>query len=60
MVGDSVIDHQTAVHASVRCCLVSYGFGYETFPAERLSGEEWIAVSPAALPDIFEQFAGFE
>jgi phosphoglycolate phosphatase len=32
MVGDSPIDFETARRASVRCCLVSYGFGFRVFP----------------------------
>ncbi len=56
MVGDSVIDHETARRAGVRCCLAAYGFGYEMFPAERLTGEEWIAKDTAALADVIGQF----
>ena len=32
MIGDSVIDHETAIRAETRCCLTAYGFGYITFP----------------------------
>jgi phosphoglycolate phosphatase-like HAD superfamily hydrolase len=56
MVGDSAIDHETARRASVRCCLAAYGFGFESFPRERLTGEEWIAESPAALGRLIESF----
>src|SRR5262245_20002865 len=28
LVGDSAIDHETAARAGVRCCLVSFCFGY--------------------------------
>jgi phosphoglycolate phosphatase len=42
LVGDSAIDHETAIRAGVRCCLVSFGFGYQNFPKERLRGDEWI------------------
>jgi len=56
LVGDSTIDHQTARRASSRCCLAAYGFGYDTFPAEELTGEEWIAADPSELTAIIERF----
>jgi phosphoglycolate phosphatase len=56
LVGDSVIDHETARRAFSRCCLAAYGFGYETFPAAQLTGEEWIAADPARLQEIVERF----
>ena len=56
LVGDSAIDHQTAHGASSRCCMAAYGFGYATFPAERLTGEEWIATDPRELAGIIERF----
>lgn len=56
LVGDSTIDHDTARRASVRCCLAAYGFGYATFPTERLTGEEWIAADPSELAAVFERF----
>ena len=56
MVGDSFIDHDTARRAGARCCLAAYGFGYEMFPVERLTGEEWIAKDTTALADVIGQF----
>jgi phosphoglycolate phosphatase len=56
LVGDSAIDHETAVRASSRCCLATYGFGYVTFPRERLTGKEWTAAAPDDLPAIFDRF----
>jgi phosphoglycolate phosphatase len=56
LIGDSAIDHETALRASSRCCLATYGFGYVMFPRERLTGEEWIATAPGDLPAIFEWF----
>ena len=56
MVGDSAIDHETAQRAAVRCCLTAYGYGYETFPAERLTGDEWIVRSPAELREVIDRF----
>jgi phosphoglycolate phosphatase len=56
LVGDSAIDHETAIRAGVRCCLATYGFGYVTFPPERLTGQEWIVRAPAELGDVFTAF----
>ena len=56
LVGDSAIDHETALRAGARCCLATYGFGYVTFPAERLTGSEWIIRTPGELAAVFEQF----
>jgi phosphoglycolate phosphatase len=57
MVGDSAIDHETARRASVRCCLTAYGYGYLTFPAERLTGDEWVVTDAAALTDAIARFS---
>jgi phosphoglycolate phosphatase len=56
LVGDSIIDHETAVRASVRCSLAAYGFGYASLPAARLNGEEWIANTPSELLEVIERF----
>jgi phosphoglycolate phosphatase len=56
LVGDSTFDHQTALRASSRCCMAAYGFGYATFAAEDLTGEEWIATESQALVGIIKQF----
>jgi phosphoglycolate phosphatase len=57
LVGDSAIDHETALRASSRCCLATYGFGYVIFPRERLTGTEWMAAAPVDLHAIFDRFA---
>ena len=57
MVGDSAIDHETAIQASVRCCLTAYGYGYLTFPAERLTGNEWVVEDTAQLAGVIEGFS---
>jgi len=57
LVGDSAIDHETAIRAGVRCCLVSFGFGYQNFPKERLRGDEWIAAYAVQLRAVLETFA---
>lgn len=49
MVGDSWIDHETALRAGTRCCLARYGFGFEQIPPGRLRGDEWIVDRPADL-----------
>lgn len=57
LVGDSTIDHETAVRAGVRCCIVSFGFGYETFPDERLRPEDRVAADAGALREVLAAFA---
>jgi phosphoglycolate phosphatase len=49
MVGDSRIDHETARRAGTGICLARYGFGWETFPHERLSGDELFIDAPGQL-----------
>jgi phosphoglycolate phosphatase len=56
LIGDSAIDHETAVRASSRCCVATYGFGFVMFPRERLTGTEWMAAAPDDLPAIFDRF----
>ena len=57
LVGDSAIDHETAVRAGVRCCLVSFGFGYQTFPRERLREEDRVATNAGGLREVLTAFA---
>ena len=57
LVGDSGIDHETALRAGACCCLVSYGFGFASFQRDRLTGREWIVGSARELPAIFDRFA---
>ena len=56
LVGDSAIDHETAVRGGARCCLATYGFGYRSFPEGRLSGDEWVVAAPAELAGVFDLF----
>jgi phosphoglycolate phosphatase len=58
LVGDSAIDHETALRARVRCCMVSFGFGYETFPRERLREEDRVAADAGELREVLAAFAG--
>ena len=60
MIGDSMIDHETARRASVRCCLTAYGYGYLTFPREKLTGEEWIVSDVTGLANAIERFTAGE
>jgi phosphoglycolate phosphatase len=56
MVGDSLVDLETAQAAGARCCLVSFGFGYARIPTDRLPGSEWIVDSGSALETRLQQF----
>jgi phosphoglycolate phosphatase len=56
MVGDSPIDYRTAMNAGVRCCLVSFGFGFRAF-AGGGPADAWIAPDAGALAEIVRQFA---
>ena len=57
LVGDSAIDHETAVRAGVRCCLVAFGFGFDTFPKERLRDEDSVATDAGELRERLTKFA---
>jgi phosphoglycolate phosphatase len=49
LVGDSIIDWQSARAASVSCCLAAYGFGFEGFPKERLGANDRVIDHPLDL-----------
>jgi len=49
LVGDSMIDWETAKNARTGICLARYGFGFRDFPQERLNGRELLIDSPAGL-----------
>ena len=51
LVGDSPVDLETARRASVRCCIVSYGFG---FRRERVEGAAWIVDDAPSLSRVLE------
>ncbi|MGH2437682.1 MAG: HAD family hydrolase [bacterium] len=57
LIGDSLIDHETARRASVRCCMATYGYGYATFPRDRLTGDEWLVTDPYGLTQVISRFA---
>ena len=56
LIGDSAIDHETAIRAGVRGCLVSFGFGYQNFPKQRVRDDDWIAGDASQLRAILEAF----
>jgi len=49
MVGDSLVDWETARNAGTQICLARYGFGFRQFPRERLNGRERLIDAPAEL-----------
>ena len=49
LVGDSLIDWNTAQNASTHVCLARYGFGFEGFPLGRLSDGSFLVDSPSEL-----------
>jgi phosphoglycolate phosphatase len=53
LVGDSAVDLETARRASVRCCIVTYGFGVRR---DLVEGADWIVDDGAALSGVMEQF----
>jgi phosphoglycolate phosphatase len=49
LVGDSVVDWRTARRASTQACLARYGFGWEGFPTDQLSADDWVVDSPTEI-----------
>ncbi len=49
LVGDSLVDWQTARQAGTGICLARYGFGFWEFPQEKLNGAERVIDSPSDL-----------
>ena len=58
MVGDSLVDWETAQAAGARCCLASFGFGYSRIPPGRLGDGDWVAGSGAELSALLQEFLG--
>jgi phosphoglycolate phosphatase len=56
MVGDSVVDFETARNAGTQCCLVAWGFGYSRIPPGTLPSGQPIARDAAELASQVEQF----
>ncbi len=56
MVGDSVVDFETARNAGTQCCLVAWGFGFSRIPAGTLPADQWLAHDSATLAKFIERF----
>jgi phosphoglycolate phosphatase len=52
LVGDSLVDWQTARNAGAQICLARYGFGFWEFRQENLNGRERLIDSPRELLDL--------
>jgi phosphoglycolate phosphatase len=52
LVGDSLVDLETARNAGVSICLVRYGFGFVDVPPHALTSDDWIADTPAAIAGV--------
>jgi phosphoglycolate phosphatase len=46
LIGDSIIDWETAKAAATHVCMAGYGFGFEGFPKERLRTGDGVAGHP--------------
>lgn len=49
LVGDSLVDWQTANAASARICMARYGFGFRDFPVSELDPSDMVIDSPRQL-----------
>jgi phosphoglycolate phosphatase len=49
LVGDSIIDWQTARNAGAHVCMARYGFGFEGFPTDRLTPRDLLIDAPSGL-----------
>ena len=49
LVGDSLVDWETARNAGTAIALARYGFGFREFPQDRLTGRERVIDAPAEL-----------
>jgi phosphoglycolate phosphatase len=49
LVGDSVIDWQTARSAGAHVCIARYGFGFAGFPTEHLTPQDLVIDAPSGL-----------
>jgi phosphoglycolate phosphatase len=57
MIGDSLVDYETAAAAGTRCCLVSYGFSHHTCEGVATNGAS-IAADVPSLAAIIDRFVG--
>ena len=56
MVGDSAIDYETALRASARACIVSYGFGFRSFARDQVQDGHVVVDDVPGLAGAIEQF----
>ncbi len=49
LVGDSLVDWETARQAGAAICLARYGFGFWEFPKDKLNGSERMIDAPGGL-----------
>jgi phosphoglycolate phosphatase-like HAD superfamily hydrolase len=49
LVGDSLVDWQTARRASAAACVARYGFGFDTLAARALCPDDRVIDEPAEL-----------
>jgi phosphoglycolate phosphatase len=56
LVGDSIVDYDTARNAGVACCLVTWGFGYSRIPPGELQSGQWLATDATTLSRIIDTF----
>jgi phosphoglycolate phosphatase len=49
LIGDSIIDWETARAAAAHVCMARYGFGFEGFPRERLGADDRVVDHPREL-----------
>ena len=56
LVGDSIVDYDTARNAGVACCLVTWGFGYSRMPVGTVVPEQTVVNDAPALASFIEQF----
>jgi phosphoglycolate phosphatase len=54
MLGDSLIDLETARNARTRVCLARYGFGFARCPPEMFTGNELFVDAPDEIPRLVE------
>jgi phosphoglycolate phosphatase len=54
LVGDSVIDYETAQRAGVRCCIVTYGFG--RWRPGQLKADDWLVDDAPAVGATIQQW----
>ena len=55
MVGDSIVDYETARNASARCCLVAYGFSNHTLESVP-TGDTWVVSDASGLGEAIARF----